>query len=452
MPSQSNISPSGTIQNLLNLGFTQTNALCELIDNSLDAGAKQIKLVLNTERRTLTLVDNGCGMNKNDLNKALRINGIKPASELIGLRGVGLNAGHAVLSNNENPSHIISHKLGSEVYEVELDWSDSIATDTWNPTPHLISARNAPLWNTEKLEGPQGTLTLVQMTESTLGSLLKTDHSTLLKDLGRTYENYLANGVSISIVLDDQQYAPDTSLALNWQSADKQLRKETLIRCLKNPETGEKRFYWLKKYEKPKGESWVREDPKNKKAIIREDYPTESSGFKLEGEFKLQSVYKREWNPLENGEGGLRLPLTEGFIVPCRENRFLTPFKIQFPSNGDFEKRRYYASSRHSIQFTHTCDAFFGVQVNKSNITRENVDNDLLHITEKLANQFASDLYDKSKPKKVKGEEAHLSSEEKLKKFMNRVKEDYFKYGGDQFEEEYTQWIDVFFGEEDIDY
>ena len=64
MPSQSNISPSGTIQNLLNLGFTQTNALCELIDNSLDAGAKHIKIVVNTERRNLMIVDDGCGMNK----------------------------------------------------------------------------------------------------------------------------------------------------------------------------------------------------------------------------------------------------------------------------------------------------------------------------------------------------------------------------------------------------
>jgi hypothetical protein len=452
MPSQSNISPSGTIQNLLNLGFTQIDALCELIDNSLDANAKHIRINLDSRTYRLMLADNGHGMDKSELTSALRINATKPASENIGLRGLGLKAGHGVLSNTVHSTHIFSQKKDCDVFEVELDWPGSISADVWSPTPHSISARNLSVWEVNRIEGSNGTLTVIQMTQESFESLLKHGLSSILKEIGRTYEQYISEGAVVHIVLDGEQHSPDMSLALKWSTAPQLLRTETQVNILKHPVTGEKRVYWLHTSGRPVWTDMVREDPQDpkKKKMIRDQQQSLTDGFMPEGEFMVRSAYNPEWNPPPVADGeAVRPTYVKGFVAPCRDKRSLRPMEIEFPCSGDYECRRLYASTRHSIDFSHTHDSTFGVQVNKSDVTRENIDSDLLHVVEKLTKAWATKLYrDSFKTARVVGPDADF--QRKMKLAVKRFKQDLLAHG-EQFIEEYMNWVETSYDDDDDD-
>jgi hypothetical protein len=450
MPSQSNISPSGTIQNLLNLGFTQIDALCELIDNSLDANAKHIRVNLDSKTYRLMLADNGNGMDKSELTSALRINATKPASEIIGLRGLGLKAGHAVLSKTVNSTQIFSQKKDCDVFEVELDWPSSITADVWNPAPHSISARSLSEWETNRIECSHGTLTVIQMTQDSFESLLKHGISFVLKEIGRTYEQYISEGTVIHVVLDGEQHSPDMSLAINWTTVPPLLRTETSVKILKHPITGEKRVYWLHSSGRPVWTDMVREDPQDPKKMIRDHQQSLTDGFMHEGEFMVRSAYKPEWNPPPVADGeGVRPSYVKGFIAPCRDKRFLRPMETEFPCSGDYEGRRLYASTRHSIEFTHANDSTFGVQVNKSDVTRENIDSELLHVVEKLTKAWATKLYrDSFKAARVAGPDAEF--QRKMKIAVKRFKRDLLAYG-EQFIEEYLNWVETSYDDDDDD-
>jgi hypothetical protein len=451
MPSQSNISPSGTIQNFLNLGFTQTDALCELIDNSLDANARRIQINLNSKTHTITLADNGCGMDKADLTSALRINATKPASEMIGLRGVGLKAGNAVLSQITHSTLIFSQKKDCDVFEVELDWSGTMTSDVWNPVPHSISARNLSLWNNNKIEGLHGTITVNQMTKDSFESLLKYGFSYILKEIGRTYEQYISEGVIIQIVLDGEEHLPDLTLAINWSTVPPEFRTETSVKILRHPTTDEKRIYWLHSSYRPVWTDMVRQDPQDKKKLIRDQQEALAEGFIPQGEFRVRSAYKPEWNPPHpsaNGEG-VRPTYVKGFIAPCRDKRFLRPIDIEYPSRSDHEWRRIHASSRHSIDFSHTYDSTFGVQVNKSDVTRDNIDTNLIYVVEKLTSTWSKKLYDKHfKTQRNVG--ANAEFDRKMKQATKKFKEHMILYG-EHFIEEYQNWVETSYEDDEYD-
>jgi len=441
------ISSAGTLENLLNIGYTFQDALDELLDNSLDARATRIALRFNTVDRTLIIADNARGMTKNKLASALFINNTKPASNSIGLRGVGLKAGHAVLSRLAQPTRILTKEEGHYVYEVELDWPESIRANMWAPTPHEISGRMLPVWEANAITPEHGTVMIIPVPDVTLAALLKNDGATLRTELGRTYETRIRDGVSILIDIDGVLSAPDMSLALAWEDAPEDMRNETPIHILRNPATGEKRVYYEHRSLRPVWTGMVREDPANEKKTLRDYHAALADGFVTEGEFNLKSVYDRDWNPPAT-EGRDRLPYAPGYIAPCRDGRYLRAIPLVFPSQGDYEGRRVYASSRHSLEFSYTHDDSIGVQVNKNDITPENIDAGLYKVVESLAKKWTHKLYTgRLKTAREVGPDAdlerRLARTSKTLKFLAR------RYGA-HFLDEFDQWIETMHDDESV--
>lgn len=434
------ISSAGTLENLLNLGFTFQDALDELLDNSLDAHATRIALRFNTTDRTLIIADNANGMTKTELTNALFINNTKPASNSIGLRGVGLKAGHAVLSRLLQPTRVLTKKTGNYVYEAELDWPESIRANMWAPSPHEISGRTLPIWEANVLNPDHGTVTVLPVPDVTLASLLKNDGASLRAEIGRTYETHIRNGVSIVIDVDGVLSTPDMTLALGWEDAPDTMHNETPIHILRNPATGEKRVYYEHRSLRPVWTGMVREDPGNEKKILRDYHTAMTEGFVTEGEFVVKSVYDREWNPPAT-EGRERLPYTPGYIAPCRDGRYLRAIPLVFPSQGDYEGRRVYASSRHSLEFSYAHDNSIGVQVNKNDITPENIDPDLYKVVESLVKKWTHKLYT-SRLKTVREAGADAELERRITRTTKLVKLLARRHGL-HFLDEFDQWVDT---------
>jgi hypothetical protein len=82
------------ISSLRLVGYDNISAIADLVDNSLDAGAQKIQLQIKPELEgyTIFLADNGCGMDKDVLNQALRLGSNTERDEYsdLGKFGMGL--------------------------------------------------------------------------------------------------------------------------------------------------------------------------------------------------------------------------------------------------------------------------------------------------------------------------------------------------------------------------
>ncbi len=84
------------IDSLRHLDYTNESAIFDIVDNSIDAGATQIwlEIIANEGKRpsTIKIVDNGCGMDEETLDEALRLgSNIEKNPECdLGLYGMGL--------------------------------------------------------------------------------------------------------------------------------------------------------------------------------------------------------------------------------------------------------------------------------------------------------------------------------------------------------------------------
>ena len=442
MASHANISSRGTIENLLNLGFTLYDYLNELNDNALDAGAKTILLRLDTVTRTLTLSDDGKGMDKADLASALCINNTKPASEAIGLRGLGLKAGLVGLSGGLTSTLILSKKRGCEACEVEADWPRAMRENLWNPSPAYLSRHYGAVWDKNKLNDEHGTILQIVLPEETFQGLLQTEK--LLAELGRTYELHIRSGVSIQVAVDGVVQFPTMTRAVGY--AEAVYKAETPLRLLRNPQTKETRVYYIHQSLRPIWTDWVRINPANDKKTLRDHEAALGEGFVCEGEFTLRSVYNPAWNP-PVAEGGERAGC-DGYIAPCRDRRFLRAIKTEFPASGDYQKRRMYATSRHGLEFTHANDNEIGVQVNKSAVTPEKINPALWAAVQKIVSNWVTKLYKDLREVPEVGPEAAFDLW--LKRTRTRVRA-IALVQRERFLAELEHWLDDWDGDEDQD-
>lgn len=386
MASHANISSRGTIENLLNLGFTLYDYLNELNDNALDAGARTVLIQIDTSTRTLTVSDDGKGMDKAGLTSALCINNTKPASEAIGLRGLGLKAGLVGLSGGLTSTLILSKKAGCEPCEVEADWPKAMREDLWNPSPAWLSRHYGSIWDKNKLNDEHGTVIWIRLPEETIQGLKKQD---LLTDLGRTYETHLRRGVVMQVAIDGMVQAPLMTRAMGYEEAE--FKTETPLRLLRDPTANETRVYFIHHSLRPIWSDWVRIDPADEKKKIRDYQTAIESGFVCEGEFTLRSAYNPDWNPPADADG--RRAPCDGYIVPCRDGRYLRTIKGEAPHSYHHQKRRVYDSLRTALDFTHANDNEIGVQVNKSAVTRERINPLLLVTLNRIIMDWVAKLY-----------------------------------------------------------
>ena len=94
-----NIMPdaAGTYFAIRNSGYENKNAIADLVDNSIDAGAKNIRITISDdftdELPQIIIADDGCGMDMDTLRNALRLGKTDHSSNSdLGKYGFGLKS------------------------------------------------------------------------------------------------------------------------------------------------------------------------------------------------------------------------------------------------------------------------------------------------------------------------------------------------------------------------
>ena len=126
------IDPGRLLFGLSRIGYTTSSALCDIIDNSVRAGASNISVIIKKEREDLSdtrknnvkeyiIVDNGKGMNEIAIKEALKLGSSEEFYETHSLSKFGLGLKSAAFSQADILQVISSDSSGSFVkYRVSL--------------------------------------------------------------------------------------------------------------------------------------------------------------------------------------------------------------------------------------------------------------------------------------------------------------------------------------------
>jgi hypothetical protein len=59
------------------IGYSLPTAIADIIDNSIAAEASRVEIFYSAKEKYLAILDDGCGMNSNELNRAMKYGGIR---------------------------------------------------------------------------------------------------------------------------------------------------------------------------------------------------------------------------------------------------------------------------------------------------------------------------------------------------------------------------------------
>lgn len=129
---------SRTLRGLAHQGYTPPIAIADIVDNSIAAGADQVKIYfsqLPDDTYSVQIFDNGCGMNGAELKRAMQIgSGADMARTSLSVYGMGLKAGSlsftdsfTVMSKNTDSEDIWAARIDMDMQE-ENPWSVQFGT------------------------------------------------------------------------------------------------------------------------------------------------------------------------------------------------------------------------------------------------------------------------------------------------------------------------------------
>lgn len=106
-----------------NLGYDNYVALCDIIDNSIDANATKIKIHVTTKNKDFKILieDNGHGMTWDDLDEALKFGSRSSHDELVDLGKYGMGLSTAGLSLADKTTVLTKNEESNKVLKSATD-------------------------------------------------------------------------------------------------------------------------------------------------------------------------------------------------------------------------------------------------------------------------------------------------------------------------------------------
>ena len=448
---------SGTLKNMLEDGFTVRDAFSEKTDNPWDWGATEVDVQINTNTKEMITIDDAVGMNKSGLERAVRVNERSEASnEKQGKYGAGLP--HAMMVDTRlNGSVQIISKMAdmSEVFSINVDLKECVEKGIYSNKANEASVKQDRLFR-EHVKGDHGTLIVEYCDEQVIHELVKGFKSrnvmdNLLYELGVKYAQYLKQGKKIRIKIDNdylRDVTPIDPLCLDVVTPDYQRVQCDVyqrglgiaVACNIN---GKKQKVNTAKNNANHWNNFVLEE-----------------GMKLVSSFLVESVYRpeKEWlriqkdvvAEIENDyvESEINEDCSEtnsdtieeekinkeqkkyahmGGLYLNRNLKNIHRETIEKPNSGDKSAYEYRIDSRHVTTFPVELDEPFGVQINKSHITYDNIHPEIKKAIEKIEYSFWNDKYKKYHvpltPEEIDAKQKEKEAKQKEKEAKQKEKE-----------------------------
>lgn len=183
------------INSLRDIGYSCETAVADLIDNSIAADAKQIKIYALPSRGSLVILDDGCGMNRNELVEAMRLGTIHEQRTERDLGSFGLGLKTASFSQCRNLTVVSSQNHETNCFCWDLDYLAE--KDDWemispdiNSIQRTLNELDPSIW-TEYSSMSHGTIVLWQKIDRYDEKQFNEMISNVTKHLALVFHKYL---------------------------------------------------------------------------------------------------------------------------------------------------------------------------------------------------------------------------------------------------------------------
>jgi hypothetical protein len=179
---------------LREMGYDSFAAIMDLIDNSLDAGAKNVEVTVRDRMVSIDIVDDGEGMDAKTLAEALRLGSDieHNAAKDLGKFGMGLNTASISMARR---LWVVTRQEGKTAVESTLD------LDTITRENKFIITEPKPASGRVVAEtvGEHGTLVRLEEIDRINDTNASRFAQNLRTKLGQVYRHFLAKGVRIKV-------------------------------------------------------------------------------------------------------------------------------------------------------------------------------------------------------------------------------------------------------------
>lgn len=183
-------------------GYKSTaSAVAELVDNAIQADAAKIRITIEARNNDdspsirVQVADDGTGMDRSTLVQAMRFGGSGRYNDRSGLGRFGMGLPNASLGQARRVS-VYTWQSGASVLMTYLD-IDEIAVGKMESIPDPVRQKSAP--DIDRVDVSHGTTIVWDQCDRLDKKRPSTLARKLAQSLGRTFRNFLLNGVSIEI-------------------------------------------------------------------------------------------------------------------------------------------------------------------------------------------------------------------------------------------------------------
>jgi hypothetical protein len=393
MSSSKSFSAGGAIRDIASFGFHAKDLPPEGFDNSKDAGATKIKMIIEKDKKCY-FVDNASGMTRKQLQDRFTLFKDKEASDSSqGRFGIGENVKHSLLTGNEKKSISISRcmSLSEEnpreppaphLIEIELNWPHAAdrETDEFILYAHSASATSEAIWKKYAIN-PEGTGTIdvIPLCDN-MFKYFTEQVKDFVPHYERMYAKDLRNGLSIDIEVLGELHTLKGHNSLVEDGNDGDTFKDSEQLDIWKRSDGDLRIYFKNSEQK-----FVYKEPNSNK-YNKQHPPKADEGYTHIGTVLVEFAYNPRWRKMYDLGG----------IYYVRNSKMIDRRAVPEPKGGDFWEQDIIKSCRTCVSFSVKCDELFGIEINKSRI--KNVGEKLQKTLQDYAHSFAKSVYKKCKP------------------------------------------------------
>ncbi len=196
----SNPNPAKLIESLRYLGYDNYQAIPDIVDNSVDAGAKTVKVLARTNRGEAEIIvaDDGGGMDEEILDQAIRLGSLveKDVASDLGKFGMGLCTASLSICRETT---VLTKTQDGDLLKAVNDVDEVKRQNSFVSVFERANKEDEELFREILGEVDSGTLVILRKCDNLQNKNLSVFSRTLAKHMARIFRYFLAAGVSIYV-------------------------------------------------------------------------------------------------------------------------------------------------------------------------------------------------------------------------------------------------------------
>src|SRR5690606_18177569 len=188
------------VSSLRSTGYDSYSAIEDIVDNSIDAGARNISILVSTTDGELGIMiaDDGHGMDEHILDQALKLGSDTEKNDLSDLGKFGMGLCTASISLSRKLEVITKTKGGSVLYSCQdLDLIAEL-NDFRKIGPEMANDSHVELFE-QLVSGENGTVVVLSKIDRISDSNTSQFANKLSRDLGRIYRKFIDSGIRFEV-------------------------------------------------------------------------------------------------------------------------------------------------------------------------------------------------------------------------------------------------------------